>query len=253
MVSELSKAPNLDLMDTSAASKEENAIPTSGSILTMESSKAKSKLPMKYNINSVFRTPMDKLDFTCWKSQFETVLDLHDLTQVVTDDPPTMASSEEDGNQEYEEWRRVDRLVMTWIKFTVSTAVQQMIVSCKTAKEAWNRMEKFLSPLCVIHVKSLRNKLRTAKKAPTTSMIDYLVSMRTTVDTLATAGAPVPDEELVGYTLDGLDYNFIRIQSTLQMTNDIVFDELITLLIREEDLIHRHQPPETPARSTLFY
>lgn len=84
-------------------------------------------------------------------------------------------------------------------------------------------------------------------------MIDYLVSMRTTADTLATAGAPVPDEELVGYTLDGLDYNFIRIQSTLQMTNDIVFDELITLLIREEDLIHRHQPPETPARSTLFY
>lgn len=136
---------------------------------------------------------------------------------------------------------------MTWIKFTVSTTVQQMIVSCKTAKEAWDRLEKFLSPLCVIHVKSLRNKLRTAKKAPGTSMTDYLVTMRTIADALATAGAPIPEEDLVGYTPDGLDYNFIRIQSTLQMTNDIGFDELIMLLIREEDLINRHQLPEAPA------
>lgn len=39
--------------------------------------------------------------------------------------------------------------------------------------------------------------------------------IRTTIDALATARALVPDVDIVGYTLDGLDYNYLRIQSTL--------------------------------------
>lgn len=88
---------------------------------------------------------MEKLDYTYWRSQFETVLELYELTQIVKE--KALLPTVED-NFEFEEWRRANRLVMTWIKFTVATSVQQMIVSCKTAKEAWDRLEKFLSPLC---------------------------------------------------------------------------------------------------------
>lgn len=73
-------------------------------------------------------------------------------------------------------------------------------------------------------------------------MTDYLVMIRTTVDTLATTGAPIPDDDIVGYTLDGLDFNYIRIQSTLQLQPGLISDELLSLLIREEDLIKRIQP-----------
>lgn len=103
MVSEPLKALQSNPMDPSVASKGENVILVSGSISTLESSRAKSKLFMKYNINAVFCTPMDKLDFTYWKSQFETVLGLHDLTQVVADEPLSITSSNGDENQEYEE------------------------------------------------------------------------------------------------------------------------------------------------------
>lgn len=44
-------------------------------------------LSMSFNINNVFRTPMEKLDYTNWKSQFESVLDLHELSHVVIDPP----------------------------------------------------------------------------------------------------------------------------------------------------------------------
>lgn len=136
---------------------------------------------------------------------------------------------------------------MTWIKFTVANSVQQMIVSCKTAKEAWDRLEKFLSPLYAIHVKNLPNKLRTVKKTSEIAAIDYLVMIRTTVDALATAGTPIPDEDIIGYTLDGLEFNYIQIQSTLQLQPGLTFNELLSLLIRKEDLIKSNQPPETPA------
>lgn len=87
-------------------------------------------------------------------------------------------------------------------------------------------------------------------------MTDYLVMIRTTADSLATAGASIPDDDIVGYTLDGLDFNYIRIQSTLQLQPGLTFDELLSLLIREEDLIMMNQPSETPAalyaRSDVF-
>lgn len=129
-----------------------------------ETSRGRANLPLKYNINVVFRTTMEKLDYTYWRPQFETVLELHELTQVVKEDAPLLAAED---NLDYEEWRRPT--CQTWIKFTVATSVQQMIVSCKTAKEAWDRLQIFLSPLCVIHVKNLCNKLRTAKKTPEVS------------------------------------------------------------------------------------
>lgn len=47
------------------------------------------------------------------------------------------------------------------------------------------------------------------------AMTDYLVDIQTIVDALAMAGAPIPNSDIVGYTLDCLDYNYIRIQSTL--------------------------------------
>lgn len=77
-------------------------------------------------------------------------------------------------------------------------------------------------------------------------MTDYLVMIRTTTNALATAGAPIPDDDIVGYTLDGLNFNYVRIQSTLQLQPGLSFDEILSLLIRVEDLIQRNQPPETP-------
>lgn len=109
-----------------------------------------------------------------------------------------------------------------------------------------DRLENFFSPLCVIHIKNLQNKLHTAKKTPEVTMTDYLVMIRTTTNALATAGAPIPDDDIVGYTLDGLNFNYVRIQSTLQLQPGLSFDEILSLLIRVEDLIQRNQPPETP-------
>lgn len=79
-------------------------------------------------------------------------------------------------------------------------------------------------------------------------MIDYLVNIQTTVDALATTRSPIPNNDVVDYTLDVLNYNYTRIQSMLQtqIKLDLLFDELVPILICEEDLIQRHQPTEIP-------
>lgn len=116
------------------------------------------------------------------------------------------------------------RLVMTRVKFSIAMSWQTMIVSYLTVKDAWDRLEKVLSSLCTIHVNNLQNKLCIAKKTSGMSMTDYLVSIRTTVDALATVGAPVPDGDVVGY---------ICIKSTLQAQTqfDLTFHDLVSMLI----------------------
>lgn len=125
--------------------------------------------------------------------------------------------------------------------------MQNMITHCKLAKEAWERLEKFLSPICSIHVRNLREKLRNTKKTATMPMVDYLMIKRTVADTLQKAGVDTPESDMVAFTLEGLDHTYIRVKSFLQMQKNITFDELLLILLSEEDLINQNQPPEVPA------
>lgn len=60
------------------------------------------------------------------------------------------------------------------------------------------------APLCVIHIRTLRDKLINTKK--TTFMTDYLVSICTTADQLLKVGVVVPESDMFAFILDGLDH-----------------------------------------------
>lgn len=86
---------------------------------------------------------MEKLDYMSWRSQFESVLELHDLMFTVRDPPPSENLTDGTPNPIFPKWRKVDKLVTTWIKFTVAGSVQSMIASCKTSKESWDVWKNF--------------------------------------------------------------------------------------------------------------
>lgn len=163
------------------------------------------KLPTSYNINSLFHVPMNKTDFICWKSHFLRVLQLHELKYVFDESAPPTTSTTSEPNPDYTNLVKADQLVLMWIRSTVSTSVQTMILHCSTAIEAWMLLENFLSPLCSIHVKTLRAKLQTTWKQPTTSMSEFLMDVKTNVDALCAVGSSVLDEDVINYIMDGLD------------------------------------------------
>lgn len=106
-------------------------------------------------------------------------------------------------------------------------------------------LEKFLSPLCSILVRNLRDKLRSSKKG-SMSMTNYLVSMRTTADALFKEGVNMAEEDLVAYTIDGLDHTYVRIKSHLQLQKEMTFDTLLLILLNEVDVIRQNQPSKAP-------
>lgn len=54
-------------------------------------------LPIEYDINSLFRNPMNKIDYICWKSHYLGMLHLHDLCNILDEpDPPHTLSSGDD-------------------------------------------------------------------------------------------------------------------------------------------------------------
>lgn len=183
---------------------------------------------------------MNKIDYICWKSHFLGVLKLHDLSHII--DKPDQLPKETPGNDntEYEKWLKSNQLVLTWIRATVSPSVQSMILHCSTAKEAWQLLDRFLSPLCSIHVKSLRTKLRATKKKANVSMSEYLTDVRAITDAIRAAGSSIEEEEIIGFVVDGLDESYRSFLTHLHFSPATSFDELVSHLLQKEDLLKKH-------------
>ncbi|CAB4278619.1 unnamed protein product [Prunus armeniaca] len=107
-------------------------------------------LPTSFNISSLFPIPMDRTNYLSWKSQFEDVLEMHGLAEVIkkTTDPPKVQDLARDKLVR-------DKLVLSWIKATSSPSIKTLLIPCTTAHQAWNLLGKRLSPLASTRVRIL--------------------------------------------------------------------------------------------------
>lgn len=111
-------------------------------------------------------------------------MDVHKLSHVILDAPQEEKLVDGSENPKYNKWRRSDKLVLIWIKFTVATSVQNMITYYKTTKKTWERLEKFLTPVCNFHVCNLWENIWNTKKTTTMIMANYLMAKCTAEDML---------------------------------------------------------------------
>lgn len=66
-------------------------------------------------------------------------------------------------------------------------------------------------------------------------MIDYIDRKRSTADSLAESDYSVPDEDLIGYLLTGLDSSYASFATAFMMKSDHVsVDDLVGFLLQEE-------------------
>ncbi|KAH7851416.1 hypothetical protein Vadar_011329 [Vaccinium darrowii] len=162
----------------SAMANDSSPALSSSSIASSSSSTI--SLPISFNISHHFNTLMDRHNFFCWRSQFEDILDLHDLKDVVSIKSTTPPKKLEDGslNPTYSK----GKLVLSWIKPTTSPSIQKLLLSCSTTYEAWHLLEKRLSPLSKIHIRTLRDQLRTLKRDADKPIADFLLHAKPIAD-----------------------------------------------------------------------
>lgn len=75
-------------------------------------------------------------------------------------------------------------------------------------------------------------------------MSEYLMEFRTTVDALRASGSNI-EEEIIRYVVDGLDENYRSFLTQLHFNPAKSFDELVSHLLQEEDLLKRTGPAVT--------
>ncbi|CAB4293240.1 unnamed protein product [Prunus armeniaca] len=183
-----------------------------------------SSIPTSFNISHLFTTFMDCNNFLCWKSQFEDVLELHDLEDVIkTETHPQKKLPDASLNLAYSK----DKLVLSWIKATASPSIKTLLIPCSTAYEAWTLLEKRLSPLSITHIRTLWDQIWALKKDPEKSVAGYLIHANSLFDSLTAAGTSMSDGELIDYILNGLGHEYKEFTTSLHLQPSLTFDDFM--------------------------
>lgn len=89
--------------------------------------------PMTYSLSSLCANPMTRESFLSWKNQLEAVvLRHHKYLGYIRGTVATFSACLEDGtvNLEYEKHIEIDEVILSWIRATVSSSIQTLIIQC---------------------------------------------------------------------------------------------------------------------------
>ncbi|OIT34755.1 hypothetical protein A4A49_58213, partial [Nicotiana attenuata] len=193
------------------------------------------------------------INFVNWKAQVESLMLGHDiygyLDGTMTTPPKIVTvNNSEEPNPKYKLWFRQDQLIRNALMASVDPKITSAITKTSTSKQAWDSLHNLYANKSHTRVFSLRNSLATIKKN-SRSMTEYLREIRNVADELATAGAPIPDDELAVKILSGLGPEYDSISAAIQARDTpISYEELYNKLLNRE-LLLKHQEPNQSTSS----
>ena len=113
-------------------------------------------------------------------------------------------------------------------------------------------MERRFAPISKHQLRTLCDKLLTLKKKIDESIDDYLLNAKTIVDSMAFAGNPIPNHELLDYITNGLGYEYRNFITSLNFHLAATFDEYYELLLQEAFLTERLNPSTVDPNQALL-
>jgi gag-polypeptide of LTR copia-type len=125
------------------------------------------------------------------------------------------------------------------------------VISSTTTQEFWRSLEKYFSSTSRARLTELKRQIQTANKDGL-SCSEYLLQLRLIADELSFIGVPLPEDELISATINGLgtEYNSIAaVVSTARCYSTFSFSDLRGLLLSHEALLKSH----LSSQSTTFY
>ena len=138
-----------------------------------------------------------------------------------------------------------DRLLLGWLRSTISGEVLSQHVACQTAASLWSALHRIYSAISAARVMELRRKLQTTTRGGQ-SCNEFFETMRSIADQLTAVGEPVSDSDLVRYILSGLgpDFNSFIVAVTTRSDPISLSDLHGFLLTHESLLMAQHQAPD---------
>ena len=121
----------------------------------------------------------------------------------VIPNPDTTSTIDSIGNPEFLTWVQQDQLIMSTLLSSLTEGVLTQVVGCTTSRDLWMALERMFTSQSRARIMQIHYQLATAKKGGS-SISDYFQKFKGLADTLAAAGQPLNDFEIVSYLLAGL-------------------------------------------------
>jgi hypothetical protein len=92
------------------------------------------------------------------------------------------------------------------------------LIGCKTAAEAWTSVHAMFGAHSRANVRHIQRQLQSLRKEDKPAS-EYMHMMKSLADTMAAAGSPISNDELVDYIITGLGSAFNSIAASLTVGN----------------------------------
>ncbi|KAH0702862.1 hypothetical protein KY285_017140 [Solanum tuberosum] len=186
---------------------------------------------------------LDRENYYLWQSTVYSAFEAFDLeahldgsnipsATVLT---TTQGTSDSTPNPAFTAWKKRDKILLLWLKTTMSHSILPYIMHICTTREAWSYLSNLFQSQSRARVMQLRHQLQTTTKGSFTIM-DYVDKKRTISHSLALAARPITDEELMSAILFGLDSSYGSFRSAINPhLENLTTDSLLSLLLQEEE------------------
>ena len=186
-------------------------------------------------INAATQLPLKltKINYPLWRVQHQSLLFGNDLEGYIdgslTCPPSTISNPTNTGsisNPAYRLWKRQDSLIFHAMLASVSDSIVPLITSSGSAAEASTRLEQTYASKSYMRIMGLWEILDNTT-TENMSIDDYMQTVKSVSETLALAGSPMSDAELIHATLKGLGPEFKSLSDAIRACDSLIsFEEL---------------------------
>ena len=135
-------------------------------------------------------------------------------------------------NPLFTQWLRTDQMLRSLLFTTISGYMLVELCDLGHSFQIWHRLHKCFLKVSMAKSLELRRKLTNVKKQASQSMESFLRDIKHIVDSLAAINSPLTDQELIQYTINGLDEQYeIFITAVTYFGQNLKFDKLRNKLI----------------------
>ncbi|KAK1617847.1 hypothetical protein QYE76_023364 [Lolium multiflorum] len=110
-------------------------------------------------------------------------------------------------NPDYATWVAKDSTVLGWILNSLSPEVLAHTISVESTAEVWTIINNICGSRSRSRINQLRGALSSTKKLELSASV-FFAKMKGFASELAAVGKPVPEDEMIGYIVGGLDGSY---------------------------------------------
>ena len=132
---------------------------------------------------------------------------------VSTDDAATTVA-----NPEYHQWWVQDQRVKGLLLTSMDEDIACQLIGYESAHVVWTAIAAMFGAQSSAYVRHIRQQLQSLRKDDL-SAAEYMHKMKALSDTMAAAGSPIRDDELIDHILTGLGSAYNSIAASLGVSN----------------------------------